>query len=115
MKAVNKERLGELLHDVAWGWQKKSSYIMDRSEMMYDCTLFNCQDPEGAYEPIILNGMAIWDCQITTDCGNNWFDAEMSIPACLYDYYMKGKATFISWRKVECEVACKNELRSIDV
>lgn len=104
MKTVNKERLGELLHDVAWGWQKQNSYAMDRSEMMYDCTLFDCQSPEDAYEPTIKENMATWDCAITTDCGNNWYRAQLAIPAWLYNYYMKGKATFISWRQVECDV-----------
>lgn len=115
MKTVNKERLGELLHDVAWGWQKQNAYGMNRSEMMYDCTLFDCQNPEDAYEPTISNGMATWDCQITTDCGNNWFDAKMSIPSWLYDYYMRGKAKFISLRKVVCEIGNKDEIRSVAV
>jgi hypothetical protein len=73
MTTAQKERLGELLHDVAWGWQRQNAYGMDRSEMMYDCTLFDCQNPEDAYEPTIRNGKASWDCEITTNCGNDWF------------------------------------------
>lgn len=98
------QRLGDLLHDVAWGWQKQNSYAFDRVISMYDCSLFDHQSEEDAFEPELNNGLASWDCLVTTDCGNTWHHATMSIPAWLYKMYISGKATFISWRQVVCDV-----------
>lgn len=101
---TNLERLGELIFDVAEGWKKQQMYAFDRSEMMYDCDLFDCQNEDTAFLPEFKNGMAIWDARITTNCGNDWFQAFISIPKWIYDSYMNGKANFVSWRKVECDV-----------
>lgn len=107
----NLERLGNLIFDIAEGWKKQQMYAFDRSEMMYDCSLYDCQNAETAFEPKFKNGRAFWDCDVTTNCGNTWYSAELSIPKWLYDYYMKGKADFISWRKVESDVNYENVTR----
>lgn len=104
---VNLERLGELIFDVAEGWKKQQIYAFDKSDMMYDTDLYDCQNSETAIIPVFKNGRAIWDARITTNCGNDWHQCYISIPKWLYDMYMKGKANFISWRKIEADINLK--------
>ncbi|WP_064967631.1 hypothetical protein [Tenacibaculum ovolyticum] len=100
---ANLQRLGELIFDVAEGWKKQQVYAFDRSEMMYDTDLFDCQNANTAILPVFKDDRAVWDARITTNCGNDWCQSFISIPKWLYDMYMQGKANFISWKKIEAE------------
>lgn len=95
------ERLGDLLFEVAEAWKKQNVYAFDKSEMMYDCSLYDHQNKETAFKPILKDGLAIWNCNVTRDAGNNWEQVNLSIPQWLYNYYMQGKANYISFRKIQ--------------
>ena len=101
METLDLERLGELCFDVAESWKKQQMYAFDKSGMMYDTDLYECQNEETALKPSFKNNRAIWDARITTNCGNDWQQAYLSIPKWLYVNYMTRKANFISWRLVE--------------
>jgi hypothetical protein len=97
---TKQERLAELIFEVAEGWAKQQSYAFGRSKLMYDCSLFDCQSEDTAFEPEICGDMVSWECEVSTNAGLDWHDTKISIPKWLYNWYMNGKASFISWRKV---------------
>lgn len=106
MKTLKTTNLSDLVHDVAYAWVRQQAYAFDRSEMMYDCSMFDLQSAskEEQLPDSVNNGRASWSCLVTTDCGCTWYNATLSIPAWLYKYYVEGRASFISWRQVEADV-----------
>lgn len=105
---VSKARLANLIDEVVSKWKFHNSYENCGDSHTYQCDLDKHTHWKTAFSPIEIGDRMVWTCRITTNGGELWQTADISIPKWLYDYYIKGKTHKISASQIEHKIHNKN-------
>jgi hypothetical protein len=91
------DKLIELNKEVINSWEKQRMYENPSSDNIFTCVLKE-------ETPVLNDKVVMWDARISLSGGENWKDAEVSIPLSVYNKYMDGRFTSLNMGQITYQI-----------
>lgn len=101
LKEIGREDYQGFLAEISDKWAYQMQQVNGTlSAMLFDCTIADLQSEFERYQPILKNGLAVFQCERRIG-GEEWESTEISIPAKIWwRFLFNQKTTFVTWRMI---------------